>query len=72
MKEVIVDIGQNLCDICLQETGSMDLIFEIAEENGINPYEELTPGQSLTISINPSKPRIVKYLKSKVQTVTSE
>ena len=73
MDKVIVDIGQNLCDISIQETGSMDNVVEIAEANGLDIMDDLRPGSELIIpdSCSINKP-ILSYLKSKKVTVTSQ
>ncbi len=71
MKTVIVDIGQNLCDIAIQETGNLDSLFEIAVANNLNPHDDIVPGQSLVIP-QETKPKVVKYLKDKNIKITSE
>lgn len=71
MKEVIVNIGQNLCDIAIQETGSLDSLFEIAIANNLDPHDDIVPGQTLVIP-QEAKPQVVKYLKDKNIKVTSE
>ncbi len=71
MKMVIVDIGQNLCDIAIQETGSLDSLLEIAIANNLNPHDDIVPGQTLEIP-QETKQQVVKYLKDKKIKVTSE
>ena len=44
--------GQTLLDIALQELGSADLAFELAEANGLNVSDTLAPGTQLVLPKN--------------------
>lgn len=43
--------GQSLCDIAVQEDGTIDTVFEWALLNGKSITEKLTPGETL---VNPN------------------
>lgn len=70
MTEVIVEDGQCLVDIAIQETGSMESVFDIAVENNIDPTSDLVAGQSLKIPFV-AKPQIVNYFKDREIKVVS-
>lgn len=71
MTEVIVEDGQCLVDIAIQETGSMETVFDIAVENNIDPTSDLVPGQRLKIPFVAKKPQIVNYFKDREIKVVS-
>ena len=73
MYSIIIESGQNLCDISLQETGTIDNVFEIAKANNIDCSADLSPGQSILIPDTvKTDSRILKYLKNRNTTVISQ
>lgn len=63
MKSVIVEPGQNILDVLLQEQGSINELLEFAVENDITPTEECTPGQELLVE--PKTNQVTNYYKTK-------
>lgn len=59
MKDKEIRPGQSLLDMVLQECGSIDLAFEVAEQNGITVADELTSGLNLKIGSDENN-RIVR------------
>ncbi len=53
MSNIIVLNGQSLFDIALQEYGSIEAVFQLADDNGItNITDSLIPGTELIIDEN--------------------
>lgn len=48
--KVTVLSNQTLADIALQVCGSLEGVFDLARENGLNVTDELRPGQVLSYS----------------------
>lgn len=63
--------NENLLDICLSYTGSVESLFDIAEANGIMPDEDLYLGQILTIPAVIDQD-MVSYLADKNHKVATE
>ncbi|MCT4637288.1 MAG: hypothetical protein N4A72_06235 [Bacteroidales bacterium] len=73
MYSIVIESGQNLCDISLQETGTIDNVFEIAKANNIDCSADLVGGQSILIPDTvKTDNRILKYLKNRNTTVISQ
>lgn len=49
MNEARVKYGQSLFDVALEQTGSIESIIELAEQNGLSITDGLTPGDKLLI-----------------------
>ncbi len=47
--QIIVLHSQSLLDLCLQHTGSLEGLFELALENHISITDELSVGQTLEV-----------------------
>ncbi len=47
--KISVQPGQNLWDLCLQHTGTLAGLFDLALANGLNPTDTLRPGQRLEL-----------------------
>ena len=62
MQTVIIQLGQSLTDLLLQETGSLERVMEIASLNDVGITEELEPGAELLMpeSTNPTSTFIKK------------
>ncbi len=71
MNKIIVEDGQCLLDIAIQETGSIESFFEIAKANDIEPSKELEAGMIVQIP-DRLKSGIVSYYKENEIKVVSE
>ncbi|MCT4613581.1 MAG: hypothetical protein N4A49_01750 [Marinifilaceae bacterium] len=71
MKIVILEEGQNLNDIAIQETGSHESVFEIALENNFDLGHDPPVGTPIKIP-RIQKPEIVNYYKERNIKVVSE
>ncbi len=57
-----VKAGQNLLDIAVQMYGTVEMVVQIAWDNGLNLDTDLTPGQKIVIDeYKVVKPKTVKY-----------
>ena len=67
IKTITVQAGQSLWDISLQELGSIEGIFDVADANNINDITgDLIPGSLLTIDDSKIiNQEIVDYYKNK-------
>lgn len=73
MKTVIVEEGQNIMDIAIQEYGKADAFVDVCDDNNLEYDAVLTPGQVLNIkdtSVNEDVD-FKNYLKQKNITVVS-
>ena len=52
MNKVIVSDGQTLLDIALQELGTVEAAFNLADANGLTITTALAAGQSLTVPVS--------------------
>lgn len=64
MKDVILLPEQSLFDIAIQEYGSLDKVFDLAEENGVSITDECEAGTILKCNTD-NKSNIVNYLDVK-------
>ncbi|MDF7813600.1 hypothetical protein [Hymenobacter sp. YC55] len=65
-----VSFGQSLLDICLQELGTLDALFDLADANGISITELLTPGQVLQVPASAlSRPEVAAYFAGRQQRI---
>lgn len=71
MKKVIVEDGQCLLDIAIQETGSIESFLDIAKANNREPSLELEAGLVLGIPLV-LKPKITAYYQEHKIKVVSE
>lgn len=62
-RTTIID-RQNLFDIALQETGSIDTVFAIAVANGINITDEIPPGTELVIPEVEGNADVYRYYRA--------
>lgn len=49
MKQITIIANQSLCDISLQEYGTMDALFSLAALNGMSITDDLTAGKALVL-----------------------
>lgn len=67
-----VSAGQSLLDICLQELGSLDPLYELADANSLTISEPLRPGQLLQVPTSVlSRPAVVAYFSQRRQRLNS-
>ncbi|PCH69386.1 MAG: hypothetical protein COC06_07515 [Bacteroidales bacterium] len=64
MKDVILLPEQSLFDISIQEYGSLDKVFDLAEENDVSITDECEAGTILKCNTD-SKSNVVNYLDVK-------
>lgn len=73
MLTIVVEDGQNMVDIAVQEYGTVEALVELALLNGLEIDADLQAGQTLLIDNTSSKrdAAVVGYFKDKVQLVNS-
>lgn len=72
-KKIIVEKGQNLMDISVQETGRLENIFLIAQANNRSITDDLEAGMTLDIPEGLLENKKVKnyYIKKKIKPGTN-
>lgn len=66
----IVSAGQSLLDVCLQELGAVDALYELADANGLTITATLRPGQQLQVPAAVlSRPEVVSYFAARQQRI---
>lgn len=69
----IVEPGQNLVDVAMQEYGSAEAVVEICNENNFDVGQAITAGAVLKMDeANIKDKRLVKYYKDKQIIVATE
>ncbi len=67
---VQISAGQSLVDVCLQELGTVEALFELADANGLTITAALRPGQLLTVPESISgRPDVVSYFAGRQQRI---
>ena len=57
MKQVTTESGQSVLDVCVQEYGTLESLFQFHQDNGLNEFPAvLMPGQVVTIDSNYESP----------------
>lgn len=59
--ETVVLGNQSLPDIAVQETGSLEGVFELAELAGLSITDELAAGMSLPVPLTPVDRQVTDY-----------
>jgi hypothetical protein len=49
MSQTTVSAGQNLLDICLQELGNLEALFDLADANDLAITDLVAPGRQLQV-----------------------
>jgi hypothetical protein len=49
VSQTIISAGQSLIDVAIQELGSVEALFDLADANGLAITDVLTPGQLLHV-----------------------
>ena len=62
-KTIIID-QQNLLDIAVQETGTLETVFELAAYNGLSITEVVSPGTGLEIPETDTVTDVYNYYKA--------
>ncbi|MDF7809904.1 LysM peptidoglycan-binding domain-containing protein [Hymenobacter sp. YC55] len=66
MKTTLISAGQSLLDVCLQELGTLDALFDLADANGLSCTAVLRPGQVLQVPDSVlSRPEVVNYFAAR-------
>ncbi len=66
MKKILIEAGQNLADVAVQEFGGIDALLSLCLDNNLELGAEVEPGTEL--SINPAHiqdKKILQYYKTK-------
>ncbi len=72
MSQTIITAGQSLLDVVLQELGSVEALFDLADANGLAITDQLTPGQVLEVPTSPAaQPSIVSYFQGRGQRINT-
>ncbi|QKG57013.1 hypothetical protein GKZ68_10465 [Hymenobacter sp. BRD128] len=72
MSQTLVTAGQSLVDVALQELGSVETLFDLADAQGLAITDLLTPGQVLTVPASvASQPGIVTYFSQRTQRINT-
>ncbi len=64
MKIIRTQDGQNIFDIALQETGTMEGVFDVCSQNNIGIGEVLETQKRLEINATINRADIVRYLQN--------
>ena len=72
MSQTIVTAGQSLLDVAIQELGSLEALFDLADAAGLAITDVLTPGQVLEVPTSSvARPELVSYFSSRQQRVNT-
>ncbi len=72
MSQMIVTEGQSLIDVAIQEYGSVEALFDLADANGLAITDLLTPGQVLAVpSSAAAVPSLVSYFRARAQRINT-
>ncbi|MFJ1330269.1 hypothetical protein [Capnocytophaga canimorsus] len=64
--QIVILHNQSLLDACLQHTGTIESLFELALANELSVTDDLTAGQGFEIPINAQKDKdILNYYAAK-------
>jgi hypothetical protein len=70
MISTTISAGQSLLDVCLQELGTLDALFDLADANGLSITAPLRPGQVLQVPASAlSQPQVAAYFSSRQQRI---
>jgi hypothetical protein len=67
VSQTIISAGQSLVDVALQEYGSVEALFDLADANGVAITDVLTPGQVLASAA--AVPSLVDYFRGRQQRI---
>jgi hypothetical protein len=68
----VITAGQSLLDVAIQELGSVEALFDLADAAGLAITDELTPGAVLPVPFSAaSKPDIVGYFYTRQQRINT-
>lgn len=72
MSPTIITAGQSLVDVAIQELGSVDALFDLADAGGLAITDELVPGQVLVVPDSPAAvPAVVSYFSARAQRINT-
>ena len=63
-KEIFVESGQNLFDICIMQFGTVDNFFDLIKDNSLQVNSLITTGQKLLINNIGKGNEIIKQIVS--------
>ena len=68
----IISAGQSLADVCLQQLGTLDALFALADANGLSISDALAPGQVLQVPATVlSQPQVAAYFSGRAQRINT-
>ena len=65
VKAILIFPGQTLADMAIQQLGSVEAIFALANLNGLSISDEIMPGQTLNYSLTPYDKNVYKLYQDK-------
>jgi hypothetical protein len=72
MSQTTVSAGQSLVDVALQELGSLEALFDLADANGLTITDLIAPGRQLQVPASAAAfPDLVRYYASRRQRVNT-
>ena len=72
MTNTIVTEGQSLLDVAIQELGSVEALFDLADAAGLGITDQLTAGQVLAVPASPAaQPELAAYFASRGQRINT-
>jgi len=68
MSQTTITAGQSLADVAVQELGSLEALFDLADAAGLPITAALTPGQPLEVPASAGAlPELAAYFASRAQ-----
>lgn len=70
-KQYEVLAGQNLLDVALQTTGSLEGLFDLCEANGLMPDDQVALGAQMMVPVVPTDVEMLDYMgQNNIKVVT--
>ena len=71
-KQTIITAGQSLLDVAVQELGSLEALFDVADAAGLSITDALTPGQTLDVPASAGAlPDVAGYFARRSQRINT-
>lgn len=72
MSQTIITAGQSLVDVAIQELGSVEALFELADAAGLAITDALAPGALLLVPASPyALPDTAGYFRARAQRINT-
>jgi hypothetical protein len=70
MSQTSISAGQSLVDVTVQEYGSVEALFDLADAAGVAITDQLTPGQVLEVPASAAAvPAVAGYFSNRQQRI---